>query len=124
MRGSTRAVERAKPLAHDALATELAGLAEYNRAVLFEMLIEHCSGLSRASKMQSLICRLGALASAVHCAFDLLELDGKDLRREPIEERIVWDARDYLWEQNFAALLKFKRRKGHCPVFQCHERTT
>jgi bifunctional non-homologous end joining protein LigD len=27
------------------------------------------------------------LASAVHCAFDLLELDGRDLRREPIEER-------------------------------------
>ena len=37
--------------------------------------------------MRSLIRRLGALASAVHCAFDLLELDGKDLRREPIEER-------------------------------------
>jgi ATP-dependent DNA ligase len=27
------------------------------------------------------------LASAVHCAFNLLELDGKDLRREPIENR-------------------------------------
>jgi hypothetical protein len=26
----------------------------------------------------------------------------------------VWDWRDYLWEQNFAALKKFKRRKGHC----------
>jgi bifunctional non-homologous end joining protein LigD len=34
-----------------------------------------------------LIRRHGALASAVHCAFDLLELDGKDLRREPIERR-------------------------------------
>ncbi len=34
-----------------------------------------------------LICRHGALASAVLCAFDLLELDGKDLRREPIEKR-------------------------------------
>src|SRR5215469_4347669 len=34
-----------------------------------------------------LIRRHGALASAVHCAFDLLELDGKDLRREPIEKR-------------------------------------
>jgi bifunctional non-homologous end joining protein LigD len=32
-------------------------------------------------------CRHGALASAVHCAFDLLELDGRDLRREPIEKR-------------------------------------
>ena len=27
----------------------------------------------------------GSKASAVLCAFDLLELDGKDLRREPIE---------------------------------------
>jgi bifunctional non-homologous end joining protein LigD len=27
------------------------------------------------------------VASAVHCAFDLLELDGRDLRREPIERR-------------------------------------
>jgi ATP-dependent DNA ligase len=27
------------------------------------------------------------LASAVHCAFDLLELDGEDLRRHPIEKR-------------------------------------
>jgi bifunctional non-homologous end joining protein LigD len=34
-----------------------------------------------------LIRRHGAIASAVLCAFDLLELDGKDLRREPIEER-------------------------------------
>src|SRR5437764_9485820 len=34
-----------------------------------------------------LIRRHGALASAVLCAFDLLELDGEDLRREPIEER-------------------------------------
>ena len=34
-----------------------------------------------------LIRRHGALASAVHCAFDLLELDGRDLRRRPIEER-------------------------------------
>src|ERR1043165_325390 len=29
----------------------------------------------------------GALASAVHCAFDPLQLDGKDPRRQPIEER-------------------------------------
>ena len=34
-----------------------------------------------------LIGRHGALASAVHCAFDLLELDGEDLRRQPIEKR-------------------------------------
>ena len=29
----------------------------------------------------------GPLATAVHCAFDLLELDGEDLRRQPIEDR-------------------------------------
>jgi bifunctional non-homologous end joining protein LigD len=34
-----------------------------------------------------LIRRHGALASAALCAFDLLELDGRDLRREPIEGR-------------------------------------
>jgi bifunctional non-homologous end joining protein LigD len=34
-----------------------------------------------------LIRRHGALASAVLCAFDLLELEGHDLRREPIEKR-------------------------------------
>ena len=28
----------------------------------------------------------------------------------------VWDWRDYLWKQNFAALLNFKRREGHCCV--------
>src|SRR5262249_30991527 len=33
-----------------------------------------------------LIRRHGALASAVLCAFDLVELDGKYLRREPIEK--------------------------------------
>jgi len=31
----------------------------------------------------------GSKASAVLCAFDLVELDGKDLRREPIENRKV-----------------------------------
>ena len=29
----------------------------------------------------------GTAANAVHCAFDLLELDGRDLRRRTIEER-------------------------------------
>jgi Helicase associated domain len=32
----------------------------------------------------------------------------------------VWDWRSYRWEQNFAALLKFKRRKGHCCVPTFH----
>jgi bifunctional non-homologous end joining protein LigD len=34
-----------------------------------------------------LIRRHGASASAVLCAFDLLELEGRDLRHRPIEER-------------------------------------
>jgi bifunctional non-homologous end joining protein LigD len=35
----------------------------------------------------NLIRGYGSKASAVHCAFDLLELDGRDLRHEPIEKR-------------------------------------
>jgi bifunctional non-homologous end joining protein LigD len=34
-----------------------------------------------------LIRRHGTIGSAVLCAFDLLELEGRDLRREPIEKR-------------------------------------
>jgi Helicase associated domain len=33
----------------------------------------------------------------------------------------VWDWREYVWEQNFAALLKFKRREGHCCVPTSHK---
>jgi hypothetical protein len=32
----------------------------------------------------------------------------------------IWNTRDQLWEENFAALLKFKRRKGHCCVPTFH----
>ena len=32
----------------------------------------------------------------------------------------VWNWQDYLWEQSFAALLKFKRRKGHCYLSTFH----
>jgi hypothetical protein len=32
----------------------------------------------------------------------------------------VWDWRDDLWEQHFAALLKFERRMGHCCVPTFH----
>jgi len=34
-----------------------------------------------------LVRRHDTVTNAEHCAFDLLELDGKDLRREPIEKR-------------------------------------
>jgi Helicase associated domain len=45
----------------------------------------------------------------------------KDLLSAERERRLdaigfIWDWREYFWEQNFAALLKFKRRKGHCCV--------
>ena len=35
----------------------------------------------------NLVRQRGTHANAVHCAFDLLELDGEDLRRLPIEKR-------------------------------------
>lgn len=47
-----------------------------------EVIVCDASGLAAFE----LIRRHGAIAGAVHCAFDLLELDGKDLRREPIEK--------------------------------------
>ena len=34
-----------------------------------------------------LVRRYGTIANAEHCAFDLLELDGRNLRGEPIEKR-------------------------------------
>ena len=48
-----------------------------------EAIVCDASGLA----VFELIRRRGTIASAVHCAFDLLELDGRDLRREPIEKR-------------------------------------
>jgi hypothetical protein len=32
----------------------------------------------------------------------------------------VWNWRDFAWERGFAALLKFKRREGHCRVPMQH----
>jgi Helicase associated domain len=32
----------------------------------------------------------------------------------------VWNWRDYLWDRGFTALLKFKRREGHCHVLASH----
>jgi len=51
-----------------------------------------------------------AIASAVLCAFDLLELDGKNLRRNPIESRK-------------SALRKLLRRAQSGIVFNQHYRT-
>jgi bifunctional non-homologous end joining protein LigD len=52
-----------------------------------------------------LIRRHGALASAVHCAFDLLELNGEDLRRQPIEERKWWRLANLLHDSHLSLVL-------------------
>jgi len=40
----------------------------------------------------------------------------KERKRRLDSIGFVWNWPDYRWERNFAALLKFKRRKGHCRV--------
>jgi len=59
---------------------------------------------------------LGPWVSTQRSRKDLLPLKRKR-RLDAIG--FVWDWRDYLWEQNFTALLKFKRRERHCcvPIF-------
>jgi Helicase associated domain len=59
---------------------------------------------------------LGSWVSTQRYRKDLLPLNRKR-RLDAIG--FVWSWRDHLWEENFAALLKFKRREGHCcvPVF-------
>ena len=44
--------------------------------------------------------------------------DALSVERKRRLDRIgfVWNWREYLWEQGFAALLKFKHREGHCRV--------
>lgn len=64
-----------------------------------------------------LIRRHGALASAVLCAFDLLELDGKDLRREPIENRKVLLA-DLLRESHLSIVLNEYYEDDGASVFR------
>jgi bifunctional non-homologous end joining protein LigD len=50
--------------------------------------LNSCNAIhARRGDPSSVVRRNGVLASAVHCAFDLLELDGRDLRREPIKKR-------------------------------------
>jgi hypothetical protein len=61
---------------------------------------------------------LGSWVSTQRYRRDLLPLNRKR-RLDAIG--FVWDWRGYLWDQNFAALLKFKRRKGHCCVPTFHK---
>jgi len=59
-----------------------------------------------------LIRRHGALASAVLCAFDLLELDGRDLRREPIEKRKTLLAKLFKGQQMSIVLNEVYEEEG------------
>ena len=58
--------------------------------------------------------KLGQWVSVQRYRKDLLKVERKR-RLDAIG--FIWDWKgDYVWEQNFAALLKFKRRRGHCRV--------
>jgi hypothetical protein len=70
----------------------------------------HCCPLQRYAESRF---RLGRWVSVQRYRKGLLPIERKR-RLDAIG--FVWDWRDYLWEQNFAALLKFKRREGHCCV--------
>jgi Helicase associated domain len=58
--------------------------------------------------------KLGQWVSVQRYRKDVLPVERKR-RLDAIGFIWYWRG-DYLWEQNFAALLKFKRRKGHCCV--------
>jgi helicase associated protein len=60
---------------------------------------------------------LGQWVSVQRYRKDVLPLERKR-RLDAIG--FIWDWRDYLWERNFAALLKFKHRTGHCCVPTFH----
>ena len=57
--------------------------------------------------------KLGQWVSVQRYRKDFLTVERKRLLRAI---GFVWNAREQFWEQNFAALLKFKRREGHCRV--------
>ena len=61
--------------------------------------------------------KLGDWVSVQRYREDLVPIERK---RRLDEIGFIWDWRDYLWEENFAALLKFKRREGHCCVPTFH----
>jgi hypothetical protein len=61
--------------------------------------------------------KLGDWVSVQRYRKDFLPVERK---RRLDRSGFVWDWRDHLWEQKFAALLKFKRREGHCCVRSFH----
>lgn len=65
------------------IATAVAALSARSCLIDGEAIVRDKTGLA----VFDLIRGYRAVASAVLCAFDLLELDGKDLRRKPIEFR-------------------------------------
>jgi hypothetical protein len=61
--------------------------------------------------------KLGPWASTQRYLRDKMPIE----RRERLDAiGFLWDWRDYLWEQGFAALIKFKAREGHCRVASLH----
>ena len=61
--------------------------------------------------------KLGQWVSVQRYRKDFLTVERKRLLRGI---GFVWNAREQFWEQSFAALLKFKRREGHCCVPTYH----
>ena len=63
-------------------------------------------------------CKLGQWVSVQRYLQDRLPAERKR-RLDAIG--FVWDWIGHRWEQGFTALLKFKRREGHChvPIFHC-----
>ena len=60
---------------------------------------------------------LGPWVSTQRSRKDLLPLERK---RRLGAIGFIWNWIDYRWEQGFTALLKFKRREGHCRVAISH----
>jgi helicase associated protein len=60
---------------------------------------------------------LGQWVSVQRYRKDVLSVERK---RRLDKIGFVWDWRDNLWEQSFAAILKFKRREGSCCVPTYH----
>ncbi|MGC2076056.1 MAG: helicase associated domain-containing protein [Xanthobacteraceae bacterium] len=74
----------------------------------------HCCPLQRHVEGKF---KLGKWASVQRYHKKLLPLERK---RRLGAIGFVWDWRDNRWEQNFAALLKFNLREGHCCVPTFH----
>jgi hypothetical protein len=62
-------------------------------------------------------CNLGAWVATQRYLKDDLSVE----RKKRLDRMgFVWNWGDFCWERGFAALLKFKRREGHCHVHLLH----